>query len=426
MPYDCSTGFDRKADGFPVTRRVPLLALAHARSGDKGNTANVGVIAYDEEDYPLLLRQLTAERVKSHMGALVQGPVERFELPNLHALNFLLHGALGGGGTLSLLTDAQGKVLSSALLRMEIEVPDAVARRVRGRGRYPGARDAAGQPGARAGRRNDQAAPGPDRAWVLSQTTDGVARVALNRPESRNALHSPMIEELLAELARLGADPAVRVVALRGAEGNFCAGADLGELAASQSESVEAGLAQARRLGDLFVALRRLPKPVVAVVEGWALGGGCGLALACDLVVAHEEARFGFPEVRIGFVPALVMAVLVRKASEPVAFELAAGGRRVSAAEAASLRLVSRVFGRDAFEPAVHEYLAELADRPPSAVATTKRLLYGLEGASFEDAISRGAEINALARHTEECREGVARFLGPRRDGREEGEGSEG
>lgn len=119
------------------TSTVPLLELAHARSGDKGDTANVGVIAYDPEDYPLLVEQLTVERVKEHFGELVKGPVERFELPNLHALNFLLHGALDGGGTISLMTDAQGKVFSTALLRMSVEAPAEVAARVRGRGRYP-------------------------------------------------------------------------------------------------------------------------------------------------------------------------------------------------------------------------------------------------------------------------------------------------
>jgi hypothetical protein len=104
--------------------KVRLLELAHARSGDKGDTANVGVIARRPEVYPLLARELTAERVARHFAGMITGPVERFELPNLHALNFLLHGALGGGGTLSLKTDAQGKTLSTALLRLELEVPD--------------------------------------------------------------------------------------------------------------------------------------------------------------------------------------------------------------------------------------------------------------------------------------------------------------
>ena len=116
---------------------VRLVELAHARSGDKGDTANVGLIVYDEEDYPVILKMVTSDRVKKHFKDLVKGPVERFQLDNLHAVNFLLHGALDGGGTVSLMTDAQGKVFSTALLRMKIEVPDEVAERVRGRGRYP-------------------------------------------------------------------------------------------------------------------------------------------------------------------------------------------------------------------------------------------------------------------------------------------------
>ena len=104
--------------------KVSLLKLAHARSGDKGDTANVGLIALKDEYYPLLVEHVTAEAVKQHFGPMVKGEVERFELPNLGALNFLLHGALGGGGTLSLMTDAQGKTFSTALLRMNIELPD--------------------------------------------------------------------------------------------------------------------------------------------------------------------------------------------------------------------------------------------------------------------------------------------------------------
>ena len=107
--------------------KIPLVNLAHARSGDKGDTANVGLIALKDEYYPLLVREVTASRVKEHFGEMVKGNVERFELPNLGALNFLLHESLGGGGTLSLMTDAQGKTFSTALLRMNIDIPDGEA-----------------------------------------------------------------------------------------------------------------------------------------------------------------------------------------------------------------------------------------------------------------------------------------------------------
>ncbi len=108
--------------------KIELTKIAHARSGDKGDTANVGVIALKDEFYPFLVREITAEKVKEHFGAMVKGAVERFELPNLNALNFLLHESLGGGGTLSLMTDAQGKTFSTALLRMKIEIDDDEAK----------------------------------------------------------------------------------------------------------------------------------------------------------------------------------------------------------------------------------------------------------------------------------------------------------
>lgn len=118
MPKKKSRKSTKKA-----TKRMPLVKLAHARSGDKGDTANVGLIALKSDFYPILEKQVTSAKVARHFRGVIDGPVERFELPNLNALNFLLHGALGGGGTLSLKTDAQGKVFSTALLRMEIDVP---------------------------------------------------------------------------------------------------------------------------------------------------------------------------------------------------------------------------------------------------------------------------------------------------------------
>lgn len=116
---------------------VKLVELAHARSGDKGDVVNIGVIAYEPEHYPLLVAAVTAGRVQEHFGDMVNGEVVRYQLPNLHALNFVLPGALGGGGTVSLMMDAQGKVFSTALLRMEVEVSDEVAGRVRAQGRAP-------------------------------------------------------------------------------------------------------------------------------------------------------------------------------------------------------------------------------------------------------------------------------------------------
>jgi methylglutaconyl-CoA hydratase len=238
-----------------------------------------------------------------------------------------------------------------------------------------------------------------------------VATLLLDRPEKKNALSGELVAALGEALARAAADRDVRVIAVRGAGSDFCAGADLAELARIQELGPEESLADAQRLGDLLVLFRRCPKPTVAVVHGKALAGGAGLATACDLVLAREDAELGYPEVHLGFVPAMVMAILRRKVPEGRAFELVARGERIGAAEAERIGLVNRVLPAASFDSDVAAYLSSLADRPPSAVSLSKRLLYGMEGLAFEDAVARGAEVNAIARLTEACREGVRRFL---------------
>ncbi len=239
----------------------------------------------------------------------------------------------------------------------------------------------------------------------------GVTTLELARPERRNALGRAMVAALAEVLDEAAKDPAAHVVAIRGAGPDFCAGADLHEIAASQREGPEAGLAAAQELGDVFMRMRRMPKPVVAVVTGRALAGGCGLATACDLVLAREDAQFGYPEVRLGFVPAMAMALLRRKVGESAAFDLAVRGKILDAGRAAAVGLVNEVLPREGFEDGVRGYLEELATRPPVVAGLAKRLFYGLDGVALEEAIARGAEVNALARLTSECREGVAAFL---------------
>lgn len=239
----------------------------------------------------------------------------------------------------------------------------------------------------------------------------GVNRITLNRPEQRNALNSELVGELKDALALAAADHRVRVIAIAGAGKDFCAGADLRELRASVEEGVLASLDDAESLGELFLLLRRLEKPVVAVVHGRALAGGCGLATACDLVVASEDALFGYPEVKLGFVPAMVMAILRRAVGERVAFELIATGAAIDAETARGHGMVNRVFAADRFEEEAGEYLQALADRSASAIALSKRLFYQIDGSSFESAIRAGAEVNALARLTDDCQAGIASFL---------------
>ncbi|HSE28216.1 MAG TPA: enoyl-CoA hydratase/isomerase family protein [Gemmatimonadales bacterium] len=240
---------------------------------------------------------------------------------------------------------------------------------------------------------------------------DGVLSITLDRPEKRNALDAAMVEELHRGLERAALDAEVRVVALRGAGKDFCAGADLAELLASRELSPAENEAGALRLGEVFLAMRRLDKPVVALVQGRALAGGCGLATACDLVVAADSAQFGYPEVQRGFVPAMVLTLLRRQVGEKVAFDLAATARLVGASEARELGLVSRVVPADRLEAEGGATMAALAAASPTALCLTKRLLYELDGPSFEEGIRLGARVNALARSTPDFRAAVEKFL---------------
>jgi len=250
---------------------------------------------------------------------------------------------------------------------------------------------------------------------ILYEVEEGVAVITLNRPEKRNALDDRTIAELHEAFAVAGSDDDTRVVLLRGAGPAFCAGADLAQL-----ERIAAGagplenLDDAAALGDLLVRMRRLSKPIIAAVHGQAFAGGAGLATACDIVVASDDAEFGYPEVHLGFVPAMVMALLRRVCGEKVAFELVARGDRIGAEEARRIGLVNRIFAAPTFHDDARAYARELASRSPSALRLIKRLFYGIDGASFEEAIARGAEVNVLARTTEDTREGVRRFLARR------------
>ncbi|HEX3153244.1 MAG TPA: enoyl-CoA hydratase-related protein [Candidatus Angelobacter sp.] len=246
---------------------------------------------------------------------------------------------------------------------------------------------------------------------ILYEMRDGVARITLNRPEKRNALNGELVGELKAAFSASASDEACRVVLLTGAGTDFCSGADLANLEKTAQNSVLDNMADARSTADLFLMMRNYSRPVIAAVQGRALAGGCGIATACDIILAAQSAQFGYPEVNIGFVPAMVMAILRRSVSEKAAFELMVTGETISATRAHELGLVHRVFADEKFSPEVETYVAKLAMKSPSAVMLSKRLLYNMDSMSFEAALQAGVEINAIARQTEDCRKGVERFL---------------
>ncbi len=238
-----------------------------------------------------------------------------------------------------------------------------------------------------------------------------VAFVTLNRPEKRNALSDVVVNELKRALRAADNERTVRVVVITGAGVDFSSGADLAALQKISESSITENLEDAQSLMELFALIRRVRVPVVAAVRGRALAGGCGLATACDIVLAADSARFGYPEVRIGFVPAMVMAILRRNVSEKRAFELITRGADISALEAERIGLVNQVFDDATFESEVEKYVAGFENVSRSAVMLTKRLLYHMDGMTFDAALQSGVDVNAIARMTEDCRAGIEQFL---------------
>jgi methylglutaconyl-CoA hydratase len=250
-----------------------------------------------------------------------------------------------------------------------------------------------------------------DEQPVLYSFEGPVARITLNRPEKRNALNAAVIAGVKEKLREASQDERVRVVVITGAGKDFCSGADLSALQKIAGATVAENTEDARSLLDLFLLIRQIPVPVVAAVRGRALAGGAGLATACDVVLATTSARFGYPEVKIGFVPAMVMAILRRNVSEKRAFELITRGAEISAEQAKSYGLVNQVFADESFDGEVASYVGEFEKLSRSAISLTKTLLYQIDGLSFPAALETGADINVIARLTTDCQERIAKFL---------------
>jgi methylglutaconyl-CoA hydratase len=246
---------------------------------------------------------------------------------------------------------------------------------------------------------------------VLFEVDGAVAHIKLNRPDIRNALNDEMIADLKAALRRGDREEGIRCIVVSGAGSDFCSGADLSALQKISEASVGENLEDARSLMELFVLIRDLHVPVIAAVRGRALAGGCGLALACDMVLAERSARFGFPEVKIGFVPAMVMAILRRSVSEKIAFELLTGGEEISADQAERFGLVNRVLDDADLDVELKRLVGRFEKLSRSAIALTKRLFYRTDAMAFEDALSAGVDVNTTARMTEDTKTGIARFL---------------
>jgi methylglutaconyl-CoA hydratase len=241
---------------------------------------------------------------------------------------------------------------------------------------------------------------------------DGIGIIAMNRPEKRNALSAEMVGALRSAFLTAEADASVQVVVLKGNGPAFCAGADLAYLQQITENSPMENLADSTSLMEMMQGIVDLSKPVIAMVHGPAIAGGCGLATVCDLVIAAEDkALFGYSEVKIGFIPAIVMVYLLRKVGDTQARRLVLTAENISAREAERIGLITFVVPDDQLEHYTMDVARKMSGNSASAMALSKEMLSNLHGMSMDAGLRYAASMNALARQTEDCKAGIARFL---------------
>lgn len=248
---------------------------------------------------------------------------------------------------------------------------------------------------------------------LVETTTDGPVRtIRMNRPEKRNALNGVLVSELQGVFEAAEENDDLRVVVLTGAGPAFSAGADLSSLQEMRDAGPRENQADSRQLANLFRQIYTHSKPVIAMVNGHAIGGGCGLATVCDFAYVKKSAKLGFTEVRIGFVPAIVMVFLRRKLGETRARDLLLRGRVVESETAAEIGLVTQVVPDEALAESVDELAAEIArETSGSGVALTKQMLARIPGMGLDEVLDYAVQMNAFARGTKDCQAGIDAFL---------------
>jgi methylglutaconyl-CoA hydratase len=242
----------------------------------------------------------------------------------------------------------------------------------------------------------------------------GVATITLNRPDKRNAISFELIDDLLAALKEVEASNAI-VLVLTGAGKAFSSGMDLDNLKALIGRSPEENLKDSETMVRLFRSLYEFPKVTIAAVNGAAIAGGTGLALLCDFTLAVPEAKFGYTEVRIGFVPAIVSTFLLRQVGEKQARDLLLTGRIIGAEEAARMGLVNEIVAPDKLMSRARELATQLMENSPTSLRATKKLLSGHSRAELDTQIESALRENAAIRNTADFREGVTSFLEKRK-----------
>ena len=247
---------------------------------------------------------------------------------------------------------------------------------------------------------------------VKYSVRDRIGYISLNRPDKRNALNYETVSELKETFKKAAADDAVKVIVLSGEGKAFCAGADLAYIQQLQGNTYGENVEDSRHLKELFYQIYTHPKVVIAQVNGHALAGGCGLATVCDFSFSIPEAKFGYTEVKIGFIPAIVKVFLLRKIGEGGAKDLLLSGRIITAEEAKSYGLINEVVVADDLGQHVFDFAQELCkNNSGQSMAYTKQMIAAVQEMSLEEGLEYAASQNAAARGSEDCKKGIAAFL---------------
>jgi methylglutaconyl-CoA hydratase len=243
---------------------------------------------------------------------------------------------------------------------------------------------------------------------------EGIATITLNRPDKRNAISFQLVDELMGALDAIEQSPA-QVMILTGAGKAFCAGMDLDELKSLLGKTHDDNVKDSARMAAMFRRIYDYPKPTIAAVNGAAIAGGTGFATMCDFTLAVPEAKFGYTEVRIGFVPAIVSSILVWQVGHKIARDLLLSGRIFDAAEAHRYGLVNEIAEPDRLMTRARELAAQLLENSPSSVRATKKLINSFIGVKLDEQIAEAIEDNARIRTTADFREGISSFLEKRK-----------
>src|SRR5689334_19298324 len=239
-----------------------------------------------------------------------------------------------------------------------------------------------------------------------------VGYITLNRPDKRNALSFELITELKETFTKAEKDDAVKVIVLRANGDVFCSGADLAYLQQLQGFSYEENLADSNHLKELFFQVYTLQKVVIAQVQGHALAGGCGLATVCDFTFSVPEAKFGYTEVKIGFIPAIVMVFLLRKIGEARAKQLLLSGDLINSQEALHMGLINKIVSKEQLADEVVKFATHLVEsNSASSMMMTKQMIAQVQSMKLEEALTFASEMNAKARTNDDCKKGIASFL---------------